>query len=176
MSATIVSELERIVEALGKDQTPVQPESLAKVAEHVARSFSVGPDEVAILGLTDRKRTLQFLVPEALKAIGTIPLSNNSSLAARTAREKKPDLINNFRTSRHARVFEAVSLGQRGAPIQKIMSAPVLVENDLVGVVQVTRRGSRPKDAGADFTPKDLRELAEIARALGRLIQLVPPS
>jgi transcriptional regulator with GAF, ATPase, and Fis domain len=176
MSATIVAELERIVEALGKDQTPVQPASLAKVAEHVAQSFRVGTDEVAILGLTDRKRTLQFLVPETLRAIGTIPLSNTSSLAARTAREKKPDLINNLRTSRHARVFEAVSLGQKGVPIQKIMSAPVLVGNDLVGVVQVTRRGSRPKDAGPDFTQKDLRELAEIARALGRLIQLVPPS
>lgn len=176
MSATIVAELERIVEALGKDQTPVQPASLAIVAEQVARSFTVGPEEVAILGLTDRKRMLQYLIPESLRAIGTIPLSNTSSLAARTAREKKPDLINNFRTARHARVFEAISLGQRGAPIQKIMSAPVLVGNDLVGVVQITRRGSRPKDAGADFTQKDLRELAEIARALGRLIQLVPPS
>lgn len=176
MSETIVEELERIVEALGKDQTPVQPASLARVAEQVAKSFRVGPDEVAILGLADRKRTLQFLVPEPLKAIGTIPLTSKGSLAARTAREKKPDLINNFHTSRHASVFEGISLGGKGTPIQKIMSAPVLVGNDLVGVLQVSRKGHRAKEAGEDFTQKDLSELTKIAAALGPLIQLVPNS
>ena len=176
MSGTVVGELERIVEALGKDGTAIQPTSLAKVAEHVARSFSVGPDEVAILGLADRNRTLLFLVPEPLKEIGTIPLSSTSSLAARTAREKKPHFINNFPASRHTSVFEGVSPGRKGSPIQKIMSAPVLVGNDLVGVVQVSRKGSGLKEAGADFTHKDLRALTEIAGALGRLIQLVPTS
>ncbi len=176
MNEEIIAELQQIVEALGKDQTAIQPASLARVAEHVAKSFRVDPDEVAILGLGDRNRTLQFLVPEPLKEIGTIPLTSTSSLAARTAREKKPGLINNFAASRHASIFEGIALGHKGAPIQKIMSAPVLAGGQLVGVVQVSRKGSRPKDAGPDFTQKDLSDLTAICGTLGRLIQLVPTS
>ena len=43
-----------------------------------------------------RWRHLYFLVPEALKNVGYIPLTSNSALAARTARESRPEINNNF--------------------------------------------------------------------------------
>ena len=65
------------------------------------------------------------MVPEKLTPVGTIPLTSTSALAARTARERKAELINNFSTARHANVFEAVPLGRDpGELIQKIMSVP----------------------------------------------------
>ena len=59
-------------------------------------------DEVAILAVSHRWRHLHFLVPEALKNVGFIPLTSNSALAARTARESRPEINNNFSAVRHA--------------------------------------------------------------------------
>src|SRR5580700_1591736 len=100
MSTTLslVSELERIVSALSADADVTSEVPLASVAEKIAKSLGVRKDEVAILGLSTRWRHLHFLVPEALKNVGFIPLSSTSALAARTARESRPEITNNFST------------------------------------------------------------------------------
>jgi len=173
VSERLATELEHLLDGLAKESKPVESATLARVAEHLAKSFGVKPDEVAILTLTHGGKILKFLIPEKFQAIGTIPLSSATALAARTAREKRPDVVNNFGTARHASVFEAVPLGRgQGEQIHKIMSAPILVENKVVGVVQISRKGSSPDDAGPDFTQQDLRELISSTGALGRFIQL----
>src|SRR6266852_3443892 len=109
---------------------------------------------------------------EKLQAIGTIPMTSTNALAARTAREKRPELVNNFTAARHASVFEGVPLGRRhGELIHKIMSAPVTIENKVVGVVQISRKGRTATDAGPDFTQKDLRDLVSLTAVLGRFIK-----
>jgi GAF domain-containing protein len=140
----------------------------------ISKNFGVRIHEVAILGLTSDERSLRFLAPDSLRAIGQIPLSSTNSLAARTVREKRPEMINHFSVVPHASVFEAVPVSdeQRGEPIQKIMSSPILLGNRAIGAVQVSRKGAGPADAGPDFTSPQLRELKIIADALAPCILL----
>jgi hypothetical protein len=167
------ADLGTIIDALAKQGKPPDGAALSKVANAVAKLFSVDPDEVAILSLNAKSKNLKFVVPEKLAAVGTIPLSSATALAARTARERRPELVNNFSTSRHATVFEGVPLGRDPAElIQKIMSAPILEGNQVRGVVQISRKGRSTSDAGLDFTQKDLQALISISPALERFLKI----
>ncbi len=173
MSERLAAELGRVVDGLAKAPAPLDSTALAQVAEQVAKGFGVKPDEVAVLALMEKGKFLQFVLPEKLQAIGTIPLTSTAALAARTAREKRSELVNNFTAARHASVFEGVPLGRRhGELIHKIMSAPIASEGKVVGVVQISRKGRTGAEAGPDFTQKDLRELESITGVLGRFIKL----
>src|SRR5438445_13787980 len=135
MSTTLnlVSEMERIANALGTEEGGAMLISLSTVAEKIARNLGVKNDEVAILAVSTRWRHLHFLVPEALKNVGVIPLSGNSALAARTARDSRPEIENNFAAARHATVFESIKIadGASGA-IQKMISAPILLDGKVI--------------------------------------------
>lgn len=172
MTATLAAEIERLAEALTESDADA---SLLGVAERIAKLFHVEQDEAAVLVLGERGRALRFLAPERLRRVGSIPLSTANSLAARTAREGRPHILNNLAGSRHISVFQAVSQGrEEGAVIQKIMSAPVKADGNVVGVVQVSRKGKTRAAAGPDFTPGDLQKLTALTGALGKLIKLLP--
>ncbi|PWT93744.1 MAG: hypothetical protein C5B56_00205 [Proteobacteria bacterium] len=169
---SLVSELERLANALDAKGEEGSQVSLPAVAERIARSVGVRPDEVAILGLSSRWRHLYFLVPEALRNVGFIPLSSNTATAARTARESRPAIINNFAAVRHASVFEGIKLGADPADaIQKIISAPILAGGRVVGIIQISRKGASAVGCGRDFTPEDLGKVLALCKPLGKLIQ-----
>src|SRR3984957_3547549 len=94
-SLSLASELERLANALDADVSSPSPISLAGIAERIAKNLGVKTDEVALMGVSTRWRHLHFLVPESLKQVGFIPLSSTSAIAAKTARESRPDIINN---------------------------------------------------------------------------------
>jgi GAF domain-containing protein len=175
MSEGAVAEMTRLVDALVKQGTPIDIATMSKLAAQIGKTFGVKDDEVAILMTTPDEKFLQFVVPQALQNIGTIPVTSTSALAARTAREKRPEIINNFTISRHSTVFETVPLEQkqRGDPIQKIMSAPVIMENKIAGVVQVSRKGKTVGSSGPDFAPKELNDLSAFAAQVGRCFKLL---
>jgi hypothetical protein len=109
--------------------------------------------------------------------VGSIPLTSTTALAARTARERKADMINNFSGSRHATVFEAVPLGRDPSEtIQKIISAPILDGTHVLGVVQISRKGRTVKGSGPDFTQKDLNALASLNPLLERFLKVAAPA
>jgi hypothetical protein len=169
----IAADLGSIVSTLESIGAPPNSESLDKVAEALAKLFGVDKDEVAILKLTPKLKALKFVIPEKLALVGSIPLTSTTALAARTAREKRPETVNNFSAARHANVFEAVPQGRDpGELIQKIMSVPILDGTRIHGVVQISRKARSLAEAGADFTPKDLRNLAEFSPALDRFLKL----
>lgn len=171
-SLSLVSELERLVKELASPDAGDVAASLPMVAGRIAKSLGVKATEVAILGVSHRRRHLYFLAPEALKNIGYIPLSSTSALAARTARESRPEVNNNFGAARHASVFEGVKLGEDyGEAIQKIVSAPVLSRNRVVGVIQISRKGASPTESGPDFTAGDLGNVLALCKPLGQLLQ-----
>lgn len=163
---------ESLVDLLVRAGLAPDSEALEKVAQIMAKLFGVDPDEVAILRLDPKSKNLKFVIPEKLAAVGSIPLSSATALAARTVRERRPELVNNFNTTRHASVFEGVPLGRHGESIHKIMSAPILNETDVRGVVQISRKGRSSADAGADFTQKDLRALTSVCPVLYRFVKL----
>lgn len=172
MSTSLVSELERLAQALESDSAATAEIPLAAMVEKIAKSLGVRTDEVAILGVSTRWRHLHFLVPQALKNVGFIPLTSNSALAARTVRDSRPEINNNFSGVRHATVFEGVKAATTtGESIQKIISAPILCEGKVVGVMQVSRKGATPTEAGGDFTAEDLAKVLTLCRPLGKLVR-----
>ena len=173
MSATLVTELERLADALDSPENGPARISLSTLAERVAKSLDVRPDEVAILALSPQSRQIRFLVPEKLSQVGSIPLSSTSSLASRTMRDAKPEISNNFPATRHASVFEGVPMDGRdySDAIQKIISAPIFFENNVIGVIQVSRKGTNAHRAGPDFTSEDLRMVVALSRPLGKLLR-----
>lgn len=132
-------------------------------------------DEVAILGVSTRWRHLHFMVPTALKNVGFIPLTSKSALAARTARDNRPEINNDFAAVRHATVFEGVkAAATSGESIQKILSAPILNDGKLVGVIQISRKGDTPASVGPDFTSDGaMRPLGKASpRSGGRVVSV----
>jgi hypothetical protein len=174
MSTTLnlVSEMERIADALGTERGVASQVSLSSVAEKIAKNLGVRNDEVAILAVSTRWRHLYFLVPEALKQVGFIPLSSNSALAARTARDSRPEIENNFAAAKHATVFEGIKLtGEPAEAIQKLISAPILLDGKVIGVIQISRKGASAANAGPDFTADELGKLLALCKPLGKLLQ-----
>jgi hypothetical protein len=167
------SELNRLVSRWAEHSAVIDSASLTAFSEKLAAMFGVKPDEVAVLAVTGKGKHLAFLVPEKLKAVGSIPLNSTTALVARTARERRPDILNQFAGSRHASVFEGVPLGRReGEMIQKIMSVPIISGTDVVGVVQISRKGRTQQESGADFGSGDLRALQELSPTLAQFIKL----
>jgi hypothetical protein len=147
-----------------------------KACLKLAQILGVRRSEVALLRL--EKNSLRFIFPPELRSAGVLPLSG-SAVAARTASTRTPLLSNTFMRVKHVSLFEAVKLGaevdeddrsQQQMPIQKIMSVPIArSEGDVVGVVQISRKGLDASLAGADFTPDNLRQLEQAAEILARM-------
>src|ERR1700729_3124437 len=105
---SLVTELERLADALRDTADGTPPLAWSSVAERIAKNLGVKADEVGILRFSTKWRHLDFLAPEALKTVAFIPLSSTSALAARTARESRPEIDNSVANARHAPVFEGV--------------------------------------------------------------------
>ena len=165
------AELARQVDEVTKSGKGLGDEQLTKIAQEMAKLFSVKQDEIALLQLSKDGAILNFLYPFKLRKIGSIPMSITNSLAVRTARDKRPEMINNFPAQKHPTVFEAVVLepgSQERNPIQKIMSVPLLLDSKPVGVIQISRKGKSATAAGADFSIRDLTTLMTTAGLIAR--------
>jgi hypothetical protein len=162
-----VSELERMLSELPSSD---------RVCLKLAQILHVRRNEVALLRL--EKGSLRFIYPPELRSAGVLPLSG-SAVAARTAATRTPLLSNTFMRVKHVSLFEAVKLGAGGdeedrsqeqMPIQKIISVPVAPPGgNVMGVVQVSRKGLDASLAGADFTSEDLKQLEQAAEILARM-------
>lgn len=134
----------------------------------LAKIFQVQYTEVALLRLESGQ--LRFVFPEHLRTTGSIPLSSKA-VAAHTALSKKAEIFNNFARVKHASIFETIKPEASDveeappAPIQKLMSVPVMDRaSNVVGVIQISRKGLDPKYA-QDFSREDLHDL-EVAAGL----------
>jgi len=139
------------------------------VCGKIAELFHVKPTEVALLEL--RGKLLHFVFPAELATAGAIPLSS-SAVAARTAQSMKSEIFNGFAQVNHFSVFELVKIGDSGLDdqvIQKLMSAPVVSgKGEVLGVIQISRKGPRPNIAGPDFTAADLQKLEAVAKFVAK--------
>ena len=160
-----VSELERML-----SESPSSDKACVKLAQ----ILRVRRNEVALLRL--EKGSLRFIFPPELRSAGVLPLTG-SAVAARTAATRTPLLSNTFMRVKHVSLFEAVKLGaeiedrsQEQMPIQKIISVPVApAGGNVMGVVQISRKGLDAALAGADFTGEDLKQLEQAAEILARM-------
>jgi hypothetical protein len=168
-----VADLDVLVEALETSGAAPDSDALLNMANTLGKLFDVKTDEVAVLKVIPKYKSLKFVIPEKLTPVGTIPLTSTTALAARTARDRKPELANNFSTARHANVFEAVPMGRKPSElIQKIMSAPIMDGARIHGVIQICRKAATLAETGPDFTQKDLRALISLSPTLDRFLKL----
>lgn len=166
----------KLVEEMRKAGGPPSDEDLNRLAAQIALAFKAKKDEVAILRLSSEGKMLSFMFPIKLAKIGAIPLTTAHSLATKTIRDRRGEIVNNFAVYKHPTVFEAVDLSEqeRALPIQKIVSAPMLTEGKVVGVMQVSRKGRGGDVIGPDFTPQDLSELTTVGSILGKYLSTLP--
>ena len=86
-------------------------------------------------------------------------------------RDSRPDTVNNFSNVRHASVFEGVKAESLNAStIQKIISAPILADGKVIGVIQISRKAPTLAEAGPDFTSDDLAKILAICKPLGKMM------
>jgi len=164
------------VEEMRKVGGQPSDEALNNLAGQIAQAFGAKKDEVAILRLSSDGKMLSFVFPVRLAKIGAIPLTTAHSLAAKTIRDRRGEIVNNFSVYKHPTVFEAVDLSEqeKAAPIQKIVSSPMIAEGKVVGVIQVSRKGRGGDVIGPDFTPRDLAELNAVGTILGQYLAALP--
>jgi GAF domain-containing protein len=176
VSTEHIAEIKKWVAELARQGGGDEALRLSRVSDLVSKNFAVQPHEVALMVITPDDRFLRFMLPPMLREVGQIPLTSTNSLAARTVRERRPEVINHFASVPHSSVFEAVPIAdeQRAEAIQKIMSAPIVHERKVWGVIQVSRKGRSASEAGPDFTHGQLRELKTIGDTLAPLISQSP--
>ena len=165
-------DLARMLEEVRKAGGKLGAQHLEDIAARIGRTFRAKSDEVAALRVSLDGKHLRFVFPQKMAKIGQLPITTTNSLAVRTVRDKRGEIVNNFATYKHPTVFESVQLSseETSAPILKIMSAPMLVDNRVVGVIQISRRGRPGEAVGGDFTPKDLKELTDASAILGHFL------
>ncbi len=114
-----------------KDRVPDQRELLLDMSDlivkAVSQAFTCKPDEVAILLLTADGRHLRFIAPRPFAELGTIPLTKRDAIAVRVLSGRRGEVINNVPMVKHVTFFESVKLREKPAPIQKMVTTPILV-------------------------------------------------
>jgi hypothetical protein len=166
----------KLVDELRKRGVHPTDADLNRLATHIANGFEVRQEEVAILRLSADSQMLSFVIPLKLSRIGAIPITTANSLAVKTIRDKRGEIVNNFTAYKHPTVFEAVDLSheEKALPIRKIMSSPMLADGEIVGVIQISRKARPGELAGADFTQADLAELNAAGSILGKYLSEWP--
>ena len=128
-----------------------------RIVKSVSIAFGAKNDEVAILVLTSDQRHLRFAAPRKFADLGTIPISKRDSIAVNVLARKSGEAMNNVPMVKHVSFFESVKIRDRPAvPIQKMITVPILLRGEVVGVAQVSRKGDTAAEAGPDFTQSDV--------------------
>jgi hypothetical protein len=99
---------------------------------------------------------LEFTYPPQLKS-NMLPV-DNKHIAGRAAITKRSYISNNVREEKGFVILDwLMSMG--GAPIQKMITYPVIFIDEVIAVLQVTRRGVTLSDAGPNFQKEDLDKI-----------------
>jgi hypothetical protein len=147
-----------------------------RVVKTVSHEFSCKHDEVAILLLSTDGRHLRFVAPRQFAELGTIPVTKRDSIAVNVLSRRTGEVINNVPMVKHVSFFESIKLREKPVPIQKMVTTPLLVRGQAVGVAEISRKGETPRDAGADFTAGDLHRAKEIFDAVAPYLAQARPA
>jgi hypothetical protein len=177
-----MKELLEILQAMAaqKDKVKDRRELLLDMGERVVKAvshqFACKQDEVAILLLSHDGKHLRFIAPRRFAELGSIPTSKRDSIAVGVLAKRSGEVINNVPMVKHVSFFESIKLRDKPAPIQKMVTTPLVVRGQPVGVAEISRKGETVREAGADFTPADLRKAQEIFEGVAALLAEARPA
>lgn len=139
------------------------------IAASLGSAFGVAGEEVALFTFDSSREVLVFVWPQSLKSVGSIPMNAHRCLVTKTAAESCGGLDNSFASTPHLYMFEHfLANKEKRIPIQKIMSVPVMIDEQLKGVIQIAKKGMDRDSAGADFTAKDLESLTAFSAVIAK--------
>jgi hypothetical protein len=146
-----------------------------RVVKYVSSEFGTKPDEVAILMTTGDGKHLRFAAPRKFAELGTIPTTKRDSIAVNILAKKTGEAMNNVPMVKHVSFFESIKLRDRVAPIQKMITVPIVQDGTSVGVAQISRKGENPVEAGPDFTPADVKKAEQLFAAVAPYLAAAKP-
>ncbi len=163
-------ELEQLLAAAGGAAGPERcAVVLQALSAGISRALALRPDELAILVLSPDRTMLRFVYPAELAEGGTnaFPLTA-ASLAGRVLQSGRNALFNTAQDIPHLGFYERIRIkGEKPLRIQKLLVVGVKGPDGKVqAVIEASRRGQAPAEAGPDFRPEDqrlLERLGEIA-------------
>lgn len=174
-------DLQEILSAMAsqRDKVPDRLELLLdmgdRIVKTVSREFSCRPDEVGILLLSSDGHHLRFVAPRPLATLGSIPVTKRDSIAVTVFTRRSGEVTNNVPGVKHVSFFESVKLRDKPAPIQKMITAPIVCAGHPIGVAQVSRKGETPREAGPDFGDADLHHLQGLFDEIAPYLQVARP-
>jgi hypothetical protein len=176
-----MSELLELLGAMAskKKEVPDARELYLDMAERVVKAvsttFGCKADEVAILILTSDNRHLRFVAPRKFTDLGTIPVTKRDSIAVSVLAKKNGEAMNNVPLVKHVSFFESVKIRDRVVPIQKMITVPILIRGQALGVAQISRKGDTPAEAGPDFTPTDVKKAQDFFESVAPYLATARP-
>lgn len=118
-------------------------------------------DEIGILIVGTDGKYLRFAAPRKLCDLGTIPTTKRDSIAVAVLTRKSAEANNNVPLARHVAFFESVKVREKAQPIMKMVTVPIIANEVVVGIAQVSKKGDSLAGAGPDFSPADVRKVNE---------------
>jgi hypothetical protein len=170
--------ISKIVESQGPSQRALK-EASGILAEAISQALKVKTEEVAVLILTSTRQTLRFVWPPQLfESQAAFPANHKSAIASIVLTTMKGKVDNKLAESKHLKFYESVKgMETSKVPIQKMVALPLVAGAQPLGVVEVSRKGATPEEAGPNFSPQDAQTLVGICKECAPLIErLVPQS
>jgi hypothetical protein len=163
-----LTDLQEILQAMAaqKDKVKDRHELLLdmgdRVVKAVSHEFACKQEEVAVLLVSQDGKHLRFVAPRRFAALGSIPTTKRDSIAVGVLARQSGEVINNVPMVKRVGFFETIKLKDKPVPIQKMVTTPLVVRGQAVGVAEISRKGESVRESGPDFTPADLRRAQEI--------------
>ena len=149
---------------------------IREIEAFYTENFHLNDYEVAIFLTNDEKAVLSFACPQYLVNSGMIPISSTEAFSASIFRTGRGLLENNVQLHKHLSIFEIIRTpDDKIRPVWKMIGASIAVEDDKIGVIEISRRAVSQADAGEDFSETDLKFLANTITKLAPFIKKVLP-
>jgi hypothetical protein len=156
-------------------------ETLFSVVMHEIEQFYIdnlglNPYEVAIFLANKEKTILSFACPEYLVNSGMIPISSTEAQTSTIFRSGRTIIDNKFQQQRHMGIFEIIRTPEGSyLPLFKMMGTSIIFEEEILGVIEISRRAKTEDDAGEDFTPNNAVFLEKTIKILAPFIKKIMP-
>ena len=149
---------------------------IQEIETFFTENFNLNDWEVAIFLANKDKTVLSFACPEYLVNSGMIPVTSTEAFSASIFRSGRGLIENNIQLHKHLSLFEIIRTpDDEIKPVWKMMGALIKVEDENIGVIEISRRAVNQADAGEDFTERELRFLENSTAKLATFIKKVLP-
>lgn len=149
---------------------------IQEIEKFYKENFFLGDYEVAVFLTNQEKAVLSFACPKYLINAGMIPVSSTDAIISCVFRTGRGILENNLQQQKHLSIFEIIRTPEGELrPIWKMIASLIAVEDDKIGVIEISRRSSKPENADEDFSENDLLFLQKTIKILAPFIKRVMP-